>query len=72
METSADILQSTTLLEVALEKSKSAVKSDSGVGDEENLKMYSEAVNALQEVLEDNSDSKSDKPRLKSIVIFWR
>lgn len=72
METKVDNNLQSNLVEVALSKSKSAVENDSGIGDKENLKMYNEAVNALQQAIEDSSDLKSDKPRLKLIVIFWR
>lgn len=49
----------------ALHKLKSAEKDRAG---EEKLKLYAEAVDAIQRVLEDTSDLKSDKPKLKLIV----
>ena len=67
MEVQADNHYS-SLLQVALEKSKSAVKGDSGLNDKASLQLYNEAVAALQQVIEDGSDIKTDKPRLKSIV----
>jgi hypothetical protein len=61
---------SSKLLEIALEKSKSAVSMDSGEeGDNSKaLEMYKEAVEALQKVLDDNTDQMNNKSRLKAIV----
>ncbi|KAI7892626.1 uncharacterized protein EV154DRAFT_550571 [Mucor mucedo] len=55
------------LIEFALEKSRSAVNRDSGVGDKTSLKMYKEAVDALQNVLDDDADVTNNKSRLKTI-----
>lgn len=58
------------LIEFALEKSRSAVNRDSGVGDKDSLKMYKEAVDALQNVLDDDADHTNNKSRLKTIVKY--
>lgn len=52
----------------ASDKSKSAKKDEDGVCNKEKIKFYAEASDAIQQILEDASDVKSDKPRLKSIV----
>lgn len=59
------------LIEFALEKSRSAVNRDSGVGDKTSLKMYKEAVDALQNVLDDDADVTNNKSRLKTIVRYF-
>lgn len=68
----SNISQPSQLLEFALEKSKSAVNRDSGVGDNISLKMYKEAVDALQKVLDDDADQINNKSRLKTIVKYNR
>lgn len=69
---SSSTSSSSRLLEIALEKSESAVNLDSG-GDNDGdytkaLDMYKEAIEALQKVLDNDSDHINNKSRLKSIV----